>query len=144
MVHNGNNVRIYTRIGNLHFVEKCLLEIFRRFPIPGKGNLTSWWSVSWKYFGDFLYPEKGTSLRYEVLPLQEIFRSVLTAGYLKIHHNEQNNAFGKPARVLDPWQYLSFECWNPHVQTWQDHKQYSRPPSFSQIALTQASFSRAC
>ena len=88
MLHNGNNVRTYTQ----------------------KGTFTSLRSVSWKYFGDFQYPEKGTSLRYEVLPLQEIFRSVLTAGNLKIHHKEQNNAFGKPARVLEPCQYLSFEC----------------------------------
>ena len=64
-------------------------------PIPKKGTFTSLRSVSWKCFGDFQYPEKGTSLRYEVLPLQEIFRSVLTAGNLKIHHKEQNNAFGK-------------------------------------------------
>ena len=112
--------------GNHHFVKMCLLEIFRRFPIPGKrepsplsrsvswkyfgdflypekgnhhlcqevspgniseisytrkkGTITLSRSVSWKYFGDLLYPEKGTSLRYEVLPLLEIFRSVLTLG----------------------------------------------------------------
>ena len=88
MLHNGNNVRTYTQ----------------------KGTFTSLRSVSWKYFGDVQYPEKGTSLRYEVLPLQELFRSVLTVGNLKIHHKEQNNAFGKPARVLEPCQYLSFEC----------------------------------
>ena len=63
-------------------------------PIPKREPSLRLRSVSWKYFGDFQYPEKGTSLRYEVLPLQEIFRSVLTAGNLKIRHTEQNNAFG--------------------------------------------------
>ena len=82
MLHNGNNVRTYTQ----------------------KGTFTLLRSVSWKYFGDFQYPEKGTSLHDEVSP-----GNILEISYtrkrephfvMKCYHSRKYFGVGKHQDIL--------------------------------------------